>query len=63
MAVDVHPLPVPGVSRDIMLVARERELGELPAAFAEASAKTLAAALDAHLPNLPPDSYRTTLDT
>jgi len=26
MEVDVHPLPVPGVSRDVMLVAREREL-------------------------------------
>lgn len=63
MEVDVHPLPVPGVSRDVMLVARERELGDLPAAFAEASAETLAAALDAHLPNLPADSYRITLET
>lgn len=61
MAIDVHPLPVPGVSRDVMLVARERELGDLPAAFAEATATTLATALDAHLPDLPPDSYRITL--
>lgn len=58
MEIDVHDLPVPGFARDITLVARERELGDLPEVFAERCAAVLAATFDARLPDLPPNSYR-----
>ncbi|MEO1138454.1 MAG: LysR family transcriptional regulator [Pseudomonadota bacterium] len=41
MALNIRPLPVAGLSRHITVVARTRELGDLPAAFA----KTARAAL------------------
>ena len=58
MEIDVHPLPFAGFHREIALVTRERELGDLPDAFAAASAHTLAATIAARLPDLPPDSFQ-----
>ena len=53
MSLAVHPLPVVSFSREIMLIGRERELVELPQAFAERCARTLLTAIDARLPELP----------
>ncbi len=52
MQVDVHPLPIPGFSREIMLVARERELGDLPALLAAETAEVLASSIAECLPDL-----------
>ena len=57
MEIDVHPLPFARFHREITLVTRERELGGLPEAFALASAQTLAAAIEARLPDLPQGSF------
>ncbi len=57
MAIDVHELPIIRFSREIMLVARERELGNLPEVFARLCAQTLVAAIKSRLPKLPPDTY------
>lgn len=58
MAVDAHELPLPGFAREIMLVARARELGELPEALAERSTAALTSAIEARLPDLSPRFYR-----
>jgi hypothetical protein len=58
MEVDINKLPIPGFSRELMLVTRERELGDLPNVFAMRCAETLAKAIDARLPKLPPNAYR-----
>lgn len=58
MEIDIHRLPIAGFAREITLVARERELGELPQILAERVAATLSQALDRRLPNLPAGSYR-----
>ena len=58
MAIAIHKLPLPGFAREITLVARERELGDLPAAFAGHCADILAKTIDARLPALPPGSVR-----
>ncbi len=57
MEIDVHPLPFSGFHREITLVTRERELGNLPEVFAKTSAHTLAAAIEARLPDLPAGSF------
>ena len=57
MEIDVHPLPFTGLSRNITLVARERELGDLPEAFAARTAEVLSEAIRTRLPKLPPDHY------
>lgn len=41
MPLDIRPLPVAGLSRRITVVSRERELGDLPAVFAETSRTAL----------------------
>lgn len=58
MRISIHKLPLPGFAREITLVARERELGDLPAAFAEHCAGILAATIETRLPPLPPGSVR-----
>lgn len=57
MNVRIHPLPIVSFSREIILVGRERELGDLPQAFAGQCAKTLKDAIESTLPALPPGSY------
>ncbi len=57
MEVDLHDLPIPGFSRRIVLVARERELGEAPAQLAADCARCLIEAIRAQLPGLSPDFY------
>ncbi|WP_181165669.1 LysR family transcriptional regulator [Mesorhizobium sp. B2-4-12] len=57
MEIDVHALPFTGLSRNILLVARERELGNLPEAFATRTAEVLTNAIRTRLPGLPPDCY------
>ena len=57
MQIDVHKPPFPGFSREIALVTRARELGDLPEAFAATSAQVLTSAIDARLPHLPAASY------
>lgn len=59
MEIDIHPLPIPGFSREIILVARQRELDDLPEVFAGRCAAELAAAFRRRLPDLPAGSYRT----
>ncbi|TPI12512.1 LysR family transcriptional regulator [Mesorhizobium sp. B4-1-3] len=61
MEIDIHPLPFTSVSRNILLVARERELGDLPEAFAARTAEVLKQTINHRLPDLPPDHY--TLDS
>ncbi len=41
MALEVLPMPVAGMTRSITVLARENELGVLPARFAEMAADTL----------------------
>ncbi len=41
MPLNIQPLPLTGFGRSIVLIARQRELGELPQAFAEASREAL----------------------
>ena len=41
MPLDIRPLPVAGLSRRITVVSRERELGDLPPAFAETARAAL----------------------
>lgn len=57
MQVDVHKLPIRGFTREITLVARERELDQLPAVIATRSAETLSTAIASEVPELPRDSY------
>jgi DNA-binding transcriptional LysR family regulator len=57
MEIDVHPLPFTALSRKIVLVARERELEDLPQVFAAKAAEVLGEAIKIRLPNLPPDHY------
>lgn len=56
MEVDVHKLPIPGFTREITLVARARELDNLPSVIAERSAEILSTAIADKLPGLPPRS-------
>jgi DNA-binding transcriptional LysR family regulator len=58
MEIDIHRLPIAGFAREITLVARERELGELPQVVAARVAAALAAAFEQRLPELPAGSYR-----
>ena len=53
MALDIHRLPIAGFARDIMVVAREQDLGELPEIFATHCAASLKAAIDRQMPRLP----------
>ncbi|TPI22108.1 LysR family transcriptional regulator [Mesorhizobium sp. B4-1-1] len=57
MEIDIHPLPFTSLSRNILLVARERELGDLPEAFAARTAEVLKQTINERLPDLPPDHY------
>lgn len=57
MELDVRELPIPGFSRRIILVSRERELGDLPEQLAQASAACLAEAIAKRLPDLPGRFY------
>lgn len=57
MEVDIHELPIPGFSRRIVLVARESELGDMPAQLAEKSAACLIAAIRTRLPHLSTDFF------
>jgi len=57
MQIDIHPLPFTALSRNILLVARERELGDIPEVFAAHTAEALIDAIAARLPDLPPDHY------
>ncbi|MFZ1467863.1 MAG: LysR family transcriptional regulator [Paracoccaceae bacterium] len=41
MPLNIQPLPLTGFGRSIVLIARQRELGALPLAFAEAARETL----------------------
>ena len=59
MEIDIHPLPFTSLSRNILLVARERELGNLPATFAARTAEVLTNAIKTRLPGLPADCYST----
>jgi DNA-binding transcriptional LysR family regulator len=63
MKVDVRPLPIPGFTREIMVVARERELGEIPIVFAREAARTLLKAITRWLPGLPPGTVRPITET
>ena len=60
MEIETHKLPIAGFAREITLVARERELGELPAVFAAHCAEVLSKAIAERLPKLPPGSFRRT---
>ena len=55
MEIGVHPLPFAGFSRSLKLVARERELGEIPEAFARRSAEVLSETITRRLPQLAPE--------
>ena len=57
MEIAIHPLPFTGLSRNIQLVARERELGDLPGHFAARTAQVLTEAIARRLPGLPADHY------
>ncbi len=57
MSVAIHPLPVVSFSREIIVVGRERELGDLPQAFANQCAVTLRNTIETILPTLPGGSY------
>ena len=58
MRFDAHKLPIAGFSRQIVLVSRERELGDLPGRFAAKATETLIGAVHRLLPNLPPTSLQ-----
>jgi hypothetical protein len=60
MEIEAHKLPIAGFAREITLVARERELGDLPAVFATHCAEVLSKAIAERLPKLPPGSFRRT---
>jgi len=62
MEIDVHPLPFRGLSRNILLVAREKELGDLPERFAARTAEVLKKAISTRLPTLPPGYYTVASD-
>lgn len=57
MRVGVHPLPFTNFTRNITLVARERELSDLPEAFAAKAAEVLAGAIRHRLPDLPEEMF------
>lgn len=61
MEVDVHELPIPGFSRRIVLVARESELGNMPAQLAEQAATCLVGAIRTRLPDLSTDFFSSTI--
>ena len=46
MALDIRPIPAPGFSRSVTLLAREKELGPLPARFAAVARQTLSHAIN-----------------
>ena len=56
LPIAVHPLPAASLTRDITLVAREKELGELPEALAREIARVLAKAIRKALPHVPEDT-------
>lgn len=58
MEIDVHPLPFAGFSRSLKLVARERELGDIPQAFAHRAAEVLFETISRRLPGLSPEHYQ-----
>lgn len=58
MAFDIRRLPIPGLNRDITLVARKDELGDLPTVFANTFADALIERIHRKIPNLPEDSLR-----
>lgn len=58
MRFDVHRLPIAGFSRQIVLVSRERELGDLPERFAARATQTLVDAAQRLLPDMPPGSLQ-----
>lgn len=58
MEFEIQRLPVAGFHREITLVARERELGELPTLLAEAFAQVLYDSIHSQMPSLPDDSVR-----
>ena len=60
MEIETHKLPIAGFAREITLVARERELDDLPAVFAAHCAEVLSKAIAERLPKLPPGSFRRT---
>jgi hypothetical protein len=49
MPLYIRPLPVAGMARRITVVAREKELGALPAAFAALTRDTLIAQIGAQM--------------
>ena len=58
MEINIHKLPIPGFGREITLVARERELGDLPEVLAGCCANVLGETIRRRLPDLPECSYR-----
>ena len=58
MAIDTHKLPIPGFSRQIVLVCREGEFNEMPSVFAANSAAILGSAIGRLLPDISPDAWR-----
>lgn len=59
MPLDIRPLPVAGLSRRITVVAREKELAYLPAAFAAAARDSLVAQIGAQMGDEGLDAVRT----
>ena len=57
MKLNIKPLPIAPFSREITLVALEKELGNLPQIFAQAIGDTLLDAIN-KLPGLPKDTVR-----
>jgi DNA-binding transcriptional LysR family regulator len=57
MKLNIKPLPIAPFSREITLVALEKELGNLPQIFAQAIGDTLMEAIN-KLPGLPKDTVR-----
>lgn len=58
MAFDIRRLPIPAFTRDITLVGRKDELGDLPTVFANTFADSLIDQILVNIPDLPPDSLR-----
>ena len=52
------PLPIPGFSRGITVLARQGELGELPAIVGQEVGDTLVEAIERGIPDLPPDTLQ-----
>lgn len=49
MPLKVRPLPVAGLSRRITVVARDKELGQLPSHFADTARQSMVNAVEAHM--------------